>query len=65
MTLHAMTKLARTDTAAPAEGAERGGSHREQAPANAHTAMTRICNEECGYRRFQVCTIMVLGEVIV
>ena len=33
----AIVMLVRVDTAAPAEGAIRGGSHREQTPANAHT----------------------------
>ena len=31
--------LVRIDTAAPAEGAKRGGSHREQAPASAYTKL--------------------------
>ena len=33
--------LVRVGTAAPAEGAIRGGSHREQTPANAHNRSMR------------------------
>ena len=37
--LTSYVQLVRIDTAAPAEGAKRGGSHREQAPASAHTKL--------------------------
>ena len=57
--------LARTGTAAPAEGAERGGSHREQAPASAHKAMTQIYDRRTGYQTRECSKESDDGEIFV